>query len=69
MYVLWQTSKLDQLVIIQQVAINNHEPQIDDTTHLFDGSLRANSKIPLFRGPAASLHGLRNGKQFVELHG
>jgi hypothetical protein len=40
------------------MAINNHEPNIDNT-RMHHGWTRSNSKFPLFRGQAVSLHGQR----------
>jgi hypothetical protein len=47
------------------VAINNHKPhaKLGNNTNL--EKTKANRKIPLFRGSAASSHG--NRRQFVEI--
>jgi hypothetical protein len=55
-----QVSKLDQLVTVHYVAINNQVPSVyvANITHLYWA--RANSKMPLFWGPAAESHGHKN---------
>jgi hypothetical protein len=50
----WQVSKQEQLVTIQYMEINNHEPSAHDTnnTHLL--WTRVKSNMPLLREPDAS---------------
>jgi hypothetical protein len=60
------TSKLDQLVTIECMAINTHGHKIHDTTRIYDESL-ANSEMPLFRGrPLHHVDTRRTSEQFVQ---
>jgi hypothetical protein len=49
------------------MAIYNHKPSVNDANNTHLGWTGANSKMQLFGGPAASSHGRRNRRQFVEI--